>query len=152
MSVRVLIVDDSALARQVMTEILSHDPALQVVGTASDPYAAWDKIQRLKPDVITLDVEMPRMDGLTFLEKLMRGHPMPVVMISSLTERGADITLRALALGAIEAQRLGVPTWIGSSVEQLWRFALSQGAGERDGTSMIQFYEEWAGVEVRGRA
>jgi two-component system chemotaxis response regulator CheB len=85
-----------------MTEILSHDPALQVVGTASDPYAAWDKIQRLKPNVITLDVEMPRMDGLTFLEKLMRAHPLPVVMVSSLTERGCDATLRALELGALD--------------------------------------------------
>ena len=66
------------------------------VGAVADPYAAWDKIQRLKPDVITLDVEMPRMDGLTFLEKLMRAHPLPVVMVSSLTERGCDATLRAL--------------------------------------------------------
>ena len=85
---RVLIVDDSALVRQMMTDILSRDPAIEVVGSAADPYAAWDKIQRLHPDVITLDVEMPRMDGLTFLEKLMRAHPLPVLMVSSLTERG----------------------------------------------------------------
>ena len=100
--VRVLVVDDSALVREIMTEILSRDPAIDVVGAAPDPFVAWDKIQRLKPDVITLDVEMPRMDGLTFLEKLMRAHPMPVVMVSSLTERGCDTTLRALELGAID--------------------------------------------------
>jgi two-component system chemotaxis response regulator CheB len=99
---RVLIVDDSALVRQMMTDILSRDPAIEVVGSAADPYAAWDKIQRLHPDVITLDVEMPRMDGLTFLEKLMRAHPLPVLMVSSLTERGCETTLRALELGAVD--------------------------------------------------
>jgi two-component system chemotaxis response regulator CheB len=100
--IRVLIVDDSALVRQVLTEILSQDPAIEVVGTASDPYLALDKIRRLNPDVLTLDVEMPRMDGLSFLEKLMRAHPMPVLMVSSLTERGCETTLRALELGAID--------------------------------------------------
>ena len=100
--VRVLVVDDSALVRQMMIEILSNDPELEVVGAVADPYAAWDKIQRVNPDVITLDVEMPRMDGLTFLEKLMRSHPMPVVMVSSLTERGCEATLRALELGALD--------------------------------------------------
>jgi two-component system, chemotaxis family, protein-glutamate methylesterase/glutaminase len=100
--VRVLVVDDSALMRQIMTEILSRDPGIEVVGSAADPYVAWEKIQRLTPDVLTLDVEMPRMDGLTFLEKLMRAHPMPVVMVSSLTERGCDTTLRALELGALD--------------------------------------------------
>jgi two-component system chemotaxis response regulator CheB len=99
---KVLIVDDSALMRQLLTKILSSDPELQVVGTAGDPYIAREKILELKPDVLTLDIEMPRMDGLTFLEKLMRGHPMPVVMISSLTAKGADTTLRALSLGAID--------------------------------------------------
>jgi two-component system, chemotaxis family, protein-glutamate methylesterase/glutaminase len=99
---RVLIVDDSALVRQMMTEILSRDPGIQVVGSAADPYAAWEKIQRLRPDVITLDVEMPRMDGLTFLEKLMRVHPLPVLMVSSLTDRGCDTTIRALELGAVD--------------------------------------------------
>ena len=99
---RVLVVDDSALVRQLMTEILCHDPAIEVIGAAADPYAAWDKIQRLRPDVVTLDVEMPRMDGLTFLEKLMRVRPMPVVMVSSLTERGCETTLRALELGAVD--------------------------------------------------
>ena len=99
---RVLIVDDSAAMRQLLTQILSTDPDIEVVGTASDPYFARDKIKRLQPDVLTLDVEMPRMDGLTFLEKLMHGHPMPVVMVSSLAQRGADVTLRALELGAID--------------------------------------------------
>ncbi len=100
--VKVLIVDDSALMRQLLAKIISSDPQLQVVGTAADPYVARDKIKALQPDVLTLDIEMPRMDGLTFLEKLMRAHPMPVVMISSLTEKGADTTLRALSLGAID--------------------------------------------------
>ncbi len=99
---KVLIVDDSALMRQLLTKILSSDPELEVVGTAGDPYAAREKIKLLNPDVLTLDIEMPRMDGLTFLEKLMRGHPMPVIMISSLTDKGADTTLRALSLGAID--------------------------------------------------
>ena len=99
---KVLIVDDSALMRQLLTQILNSDPELEVVGTASDPFAARDKIKALSPDVLTLDIEMPRMDGLTFLEKLMRGHPMPVVMISSLTDKGADTTLRALSLGAVD--------------------------------------------------
>jgi two-component system chemotaxis response regulator CheB len=102
MKTKVLIVDDSALMRQILTEILSRDPALEVVGAASDPYMARDRILRLEPDVLTLDVEMPRMDGLTFLEKLMRAHPMPVVMVSSLTERGCETTWRALELGATD--------------------------------------------------
>ena len=100
--VRVLIVDDSAAMRQLLTHILQSDPGIEVVGTASDPYFARDKIRALNPDVLTLDVEMPRMDGITFLEKLMHGHPMPVVMVSSLTQQGCDITLRALELGAID--------------------------------------------------
>jgi two-component system chemotaxis response regulator CheB len=102
MPIKVLIVDDSALMRQLLTKILSSDPEFEVVGTAGDPYVARDKIKALAPDVLTLDIEMPRMDGLTFLEKLMRGHPMPVIMISSLTSKGADTTLRALGLGAID--------------------------------------------------
>jgi two-component system chemotaxis response regulator CheB len=88
--------------RQLLTEILSRDPALEVVGTATDPFVARDKILRLAPQVVTLDVEMPRMDGLTFLEKLMRAHPLPVVMVSSLTERGCETTWRALELGATD--------------------------------------------------
>ena len=102
MKTKVLIIDDSALMRQLLTEILSRDPSLEVVGTATDPYVARDKILRLSPHVVTLDVEMPRMDGLTFLEKLMRAHPLPVVMVSSLTERSCEITWRALELGATD--------------------------------------------------
>jgi two-component system chemotaxis response regulator CheB len=99
---RVLIVDDSALIRQVLSTILSQDPSIEVAGVASDPYIAWEKIRALEPDVITLDVEMPRMDGLTFLEKLMRARPTPVLMVSSLTEKGCETTLRALELGAVD--------------------------------------------------
>jgi two-component system chemotaxis response regulator CheB len=99
---KVLIIDDSSLMRQLLTQILSSDPELEVIGTAEDPFVAREKIKSLHPDVLTLDIEMPRMDGLTFLEKVMRGHPMPVVMISSLTDRGAETTLRALSLGAVD--------------------------------------------------
>ena len=97
--IRVLIVDDSALIRGVMAEILSEDPEIEVVGTAPDPYAARDKMKTLHPDVLTLDVEMPKMDGLTFLQKLMSARPMPVVMVSSLTEQGAATTMQALESG-----------------------------------------------------
>ncbi len=100
--IRVLTVDDSALMRQVLATLLSKDSEIEVVGSAPDPYIAREKIKALNPDVITLDVEMPKMDGLTFLEKLMRGHPMPVVMVSSLTEAGCQTTLRALELGAVD--------------------------------------------------
>ncbi|MGE3772350.1 MAG: chemotaxis response regulator protein-glutamate methylesterase [Gammaproteobacteria bacterium] len=99
---RVLVIDDSALVRQVLTKILQSDPGIEVVGAASDPYVAREEIKRLNPDVLTLDVEMPRMDGITFLGNLMRLRPMPVVMVSSLTEQGADVTLNALELGAID--------------------------------------------------
>jgi two-component system, chemotaxis family, protein-glutamate methylesterase/glutaminase len=100
--IRVLIVDDSALVRSLLTDILSGDPAIEVVGVASDAHVAREKIKQLNPDVLTLDVEMPKMDGITFLKNLMRLRPMPVVMVSSLTERGADVTLDALAIGAID--------------------------------------------------
>ncbi|UVT14519.1 MAG: chemotaxis response regulator protein-glutamate methylesterase [Nitrospira sp.] len=100
--IRVLTIDDSALMRQVLATLLSKDPEIEVIGAAPDPYIAREKIKALNPDVLTLDVEMPKMDGLTFLEKLMRGHPMPVVMVSSLTEAGCQTTLRALELGAVD--------------------------------------------------
>mgnify|MGYP003582783472 FL=1 len=100
--IKVLIVDDSALVRQMLTEMLARDSGIEVVGSATDPYMAREKIKKLNPDVLTLDVEMPRMDGLTFLSNLMRLRPMPVVMVSSLTESGAAVTLQALELGAID--------------------------------------------------
>ena len=100
--IRVLIVDDSAVVRQTLVEILCSDPRIEVMATASDPFDAAEKISREIPDVITLDVEMPRMDGITFLEKLMAQHPIPVVICSSLTERGSETTLKALEYGAVE--------------------------------------------------
>ena len=100
--IKVLIVDDSALVRQLLTEIFNSDPEINVVGAAQDPYDAREKIKKLNPDVLTLDVEMPKMDGITFLTNLMRLRPMPVVMISSLTEKGADVTFEALELGAVD--------------------------------------------------
>ncbi|HET9390028.1 MAG TPA: chemotaxis response regulator protein-glutamate methylesterase [Steroidobacteraceae bacterium] len=100
--IKVLIVDDSALVRSLLTDILRSDPGIEVVGVAGDAHVAREKIKLLNPDVLTLDVEMPRMDGITFLRNLMRLRPMPVVMVSSLTERGADVTLDALALGAVD--------------------------------------------------
>ena len=99
---RVLVVDDSALIRSLLTEIINRTGDLQCVGAAADPLVAREMIRELNPDVLTLDVEMPRMDGIDFLSKLMRLRPMPVVMVSTLTERGADVTLRALELGAID--------------------------------------------------
>jgi two-component system, chemotaxis family, protein-glutamate methylesterase/glutaminase len=100
--IRVLVIDDSAVMRQLLTEILSADPDIDVVGSAPDPYVAREKIKQLNPDVLTLDVEMPRMDGLAFLRNLMRLRPMPVVMCSSLTQQGANVALDALSLGAID--------------------------------------------------
>lgn len=102
MKIKVLIVDDSALIRGIMKEIINAQPDMEVVGAAPDPLIARDLIKQTNPDVLTLDVEMPKMDGLDFLEKLMRLRPMPVVMVSSLTERGNEITLRALELGAVD--------------------------------------------------
>jgi two-component system chemotaxis response regulator CheB len=99
---KVLIVDDSALVRQMLTDMINQDPELAVVGVAQDPYIAREKIKQLNPDVLTLDVEMPRMDGITFLRNVMRLRPMPVVMVSTLTEQGADVTLEALEIGAVD--------------------------------------------------
>lgn len=99
---RVVVVDDSALVRSLLAEIINRQPDMECVGAAPDPLVAREMIRELNPDVITLDVEMPRMDGIDFLAKLMRLRPMPVVMVSTLTERGADVTLRALELGAVD--------------------------------------------------
>lgn len=105
--IRVLIVDDSAVVRKLVTDALRADPEIEVVGTAIDPYVARDKIKELNPDVLTLDLEMPRMDGLTFLRILMEQHPMPVVIMSSLSQRGSEYALEALRLGACDV--LGKP-------------------------------------------
>jgi two-component system chemotaxis response regulator CheB len=102
MKIKVLIIDDSALIRSVLSEIIGQQPDMEVVGVAPDPLVARELIKQTNPDVLTLDVEMPRMDGLDFLEKLMRLRPMPVIMVSSLTERGSEITMRALELGAVD--------------------------------------------------
>jgi two-component system chemotaxis response regulator CheB len=116
--IRVLIVDDSAVVRQALTQILESDPHIEVMATAPDPFVAADKIRCEVPDVITLDVEMPRMDGISFLELLMSQHPIPVVMCSSLTEKGAATALRALECGALEIiqkPRLGVKQFLEES-------------------------------------
>jgi two-component system chemotaxis response regulator CheB len=116
--IRVLIVDDSAVVRQTLMHVLSSDPEIEVIGTAGDPYAAAEKIAEQIPDVITLDVEMPRMDGVTFLRKLMSQHPIPVVICSSLVEEGAQTALDAIECGAVEVvtkPRLGVRQFLEES-------------------------------------
>ncbi len=116
--IKVLIVDDSAVVRQTLSEILSSDPHIEVMSTASDPFIAADRIRHEIPDVITLDVEMPRMDGITFLHKIMSQHPIPVVMCSSLTEKGSETALKALEYGAVEIiqkPRLGTKTFLEES-------------------------------------
>jgi two-component system, chemotaxis family, protein-glutamate methylesterase/glutaminase len=100
--IRVLIVDDSAVVRQTLTEVLSGDPAIEVIGTACDPFVAAERMEDEVPDVILLDIEMPRMDGLTFLQKIMSQHPIPVIICSSLAEEGAQNTFRALEYGAVD--------------------------------------------------
>ena len=100
--IRVLIVDDSALVRAALTEVIGSDPGLSLIGTARDPYEAIDKMRREPPDVMVLDVELPRMDGLTFLRKIMAENPMPVVICSGHTQQGSDAMLRALEAGAVE--------------------------------------------------
>jgi two-component system chemotaxis response regulator CheB len=121
-AIKVLVVDDSALIRSLLGEIVRADPELQLVGVAPDAFVARDLIKQHSPDVITLDVEMPRMDGLTFLDKLMKGRPTPVVMISSLTERGSEATLRALELGAIDfiaKPKLGIAEGMQAYAEEI---------------------------------
>lgn len=102
MTIKVLVVDDSVVIRKILTELINSQPDMEVVGTAADPFIAREKIKQFNPDVLTLDIEMPRMDGITFLRNLMRLRPMPVIMISTLTEAGADITLESLRLGAFD--------------------------------------------------
>ncbi len=100
--IKVLVVDDSAIVRKIFTQELSKHPDIEVIGTAPDPYVARDKIVRLKPDVITLDIEMPRMDGLSFLRKLMKYHPVPTIIVSSLTPKNSEMALEAMECGAVE--------------------------------------------------
>jgi two-component system, chemotaxis family, protein-glutamate methylesterase/glutaminase len=118
--IRVLIVDDSAIVRKMLAEALASEPDLEVVGTAPDPYVARDKILSLRPDVLTLDVEMPRMDGLTFLKKLMRFHPLPVIIISSLAQSSSQTALEALQCGAVEVlAKPGGPYSVGELKQDL---------------------------------
>jgi len=119
---RVVVVDDSALVRSLLTEIVNRQADMECIGAASDPYVAREMIRNLDPDVITLDVEMPRMDGIDFLSKLMRLRPMPVVMVSTLTERGAEVTLKALELGAVDfvaKPKIGVADGIKQLAEEI---------------------------------
>jgi two-component system chemotaxis response regulator CheB len=101
-SIRVIVIDDSKVMRDIITSSLNSDPGIQVVGEAENPLIARDMIKKLKPDVLTLDIEMPKMNGIAFLKNLMRLHPMPVVMVSTLTEKGSEITMRSLELGAVD--------------------------------------------------
>jgi two-component system chemotaxis response regulator CheB len=120
--IRVLIIDDSALVRSLLTEIINREPDMEAIGAAPDPLVAREMIRALNPDVLTLDIEMPRMDGLDFLERLMRLRPTPVVMVSTLTERGADVTLRALELGAVDfvaKPRIGIAAGMGALGQDL---------------------------------
>ncbi len=120
MTIKVLVIDDSALIRKIFSQELSKDPNIEVIGTAPDPIVGRDKIVYLKPDVITLDVEMPRMDGLTFLEKLMKHYPLPVVVVSSLAKQGGDVALKAMDLGAVEVVcKPGSAYSVGDMSEQL---------------------------------
>lgn len=118
--IRVLIVDDSAIVRKIFSEELSKFPDIEIVGTAPDPFIARDKIVMLKPDVITLDIEMPRMDGITFLRKLMRYFPLPVIIVSSLTPKGGKLTLEAMEIGAVEViGKPGGSYTVGDMIPQL---------------------------------
>ena len=120
--IKVLLVDDSAVVRQVVLALLEREPDIQVIGTASDPLFAMDKMARQWPDVILLDVEMPRMDGITFLRKIMAERPTPVVICSSLTEKGAETTLQALAAGAVEIiskPKIGLKSFLQDSAAEL---------------------------------
>lgn len=120
MAIKVLIIDDSAMIRKVFEQELSKDPEIEVVGTAPDPIVGRDKIVYLKPDVITLDIEMPRMDGLTFLGKLMTHYPLPVIVVSSLAKKGGDVALKAMELGAVEViSKPGTAYSVGDMCEQL---------------------------------
>ena len=120
MSINVLIVDDSAIVRNILSKELEKDPDIHVVGTAPDPLVASDKIEQLNPDVITLDIEMPRMDGITFLRGLMKHHPLPTIIVSSLTPKGSHLALEALDIGAVEVLcKPGTSYTVGNMTEDL---------------------------------
>jgi len=138
-AIRVLIVDDSAVVRKILTEELSRFKDIQVIGTAVDPYAARDKIVKLEPDVITLDMEMPRMDGLSFLAKLMKYYPMPVVVLSSLTPENSDTALKALELGAVEVLCKPGAAYTTHNVSQRLAHAIRAAAAARIGVSKRDF-------------
>lgn len=142
MTVKVLVVDDSALVRSLLSEIIRSDPGLQLVGAAPDAYVARDMVKQFSPDVITLDIEMPRMDGLSFLEKLMAARPTPVLMISTLTEAGAEATLQALELGAVDfipkpklSIAAGIEAYRELILEKLHQVARVRVSGSRRATS-----------------
>src|SRR5262245_19502234 len=117
---RILIVDDSAIVRKMLSDALKADPEIDVVGLASDPFVARDLIVQHEPDVLTLDIEMPRMDGLTFLRKLMEHHPLPVIIVSSVTQSGSAASIEALGAGAIDViAKPGGPQSVGQVVEKL---------------------------------
>ncbi|MBG6241911.1 MAG: chemotaxis response regulator protein-glutamate methylesterase [Candidatus Symbiopectobacterium sp. Dall1.0] len=147
--IKVLCVDDSALMRQIMTEIINSHPDMEVVATAPDPLVARDLIKKFNPQVLTLDVEMPRMDGLDFLEKLMRLRPMPVVMVSSLTGKGSEVTLRALELGALDfvtKPQLGIregmlaySEMIAEKIRMAAKARLPQRSASSEPTKIIQY-------------
>ena len=129
--IRVLIVDDSAIVRKVLSDVLSNQPDIDVVGTAPDPYVARNKIVSLHPDVLTLGIEMPRMDGLTFLDRLMALHPMPVVVISSLTQSSTRSALEAVSRGAVDVMaKPGGPYSVGDLKEELPRRVRAVHAGQ----------------------
>lgn len=128
---RVLIVDDSAVVRQVLTELLKSDPQIEVIGAAPDPIFALEKMQKDWPDVIVLDVEMPRMDGITFLRKLMSEHPTPVVICSTLTEKGAETTMQAMSAGAVDIitkPKIGLKQFLNDAIQEITR-AVKAAAG-----------------------
>ncbi len=119
-NIKVLVVDDSAIVRKIFSEELSKESDIQVVGTAPDPFVARDKIVKLKPDVVTLDIEMPRMDGITFLKKLMKYFPLPVIIVSSLTRKGGKLALEAVESGAVEVlSKPGASYSVGDMKQQL---------------------------------
>jgi len=129
--IKVLIVDDSAVVRQVLTELLKSDPQIEVIGAAPDPIFALDKMQKQWPDVIVLDVEMPRMDGITFLRKLMSEHPTPVVICSTLTEKGAETTMQAMSAGAVDIitkPKIGLKQFLNDAIQEITR-AVKAAAG-----------------------